>query len=62
MQILKCSNGLLKMKTIDAKMWDLIVSVPDHCLSFYFQLTKEPVFIVLKSVEREEHVLLVCSL
>ena len=20
-------------------MWDLIVSVPDHCLSFYFELT-----------------------
>ena len=20
-------------------MWDLIVSVPDHCLSFYFDLT-----------------------
>ena len=19
-------------------MWDLIVSVPDHCLSFYFEL------------------------
>ena len=21
-------------------MWDLIVSVPDHCLSFYFVLTE----------------------
>ena len=21
-------------------MWDLIVSVPDHCLSFYFALCK----------------------
>ena len=20
----------------EGKMWDLIVSVPDHCLSFYF--------------------------
>ena len=20
-------------------MWDLIVSVPDHCLSFYFQVS-----------------------
>ena len=20
-------------------MWDLIVSVPDHCLSFYFPMT-----------------------
>ena len=26
-------------------MWDLIVSVPDHCLSFYFVLTKScPLF------------------
>ena len=23
-------------------MWDLIVSVPDHCLSFYFDIT-EPI-------------------
>ena len=22
-------------------MWDLIVSVPDHCLSFYFALGKQ---------------------
>ena len=22
----------------DGRMWDLIVSVPDHCLSFYFEL------------------------
>ena len=22
-------------------MWDLIVSVPDHCLSFYFTLDKK---------------------
>ena len=22
-------------------MWDLIVSVPDHCLSFYFEKTTE---------------------
>ena len=29
-------------------MWDLIVSVPDHCLSFYFKLTSEKV--VLESV------------
>ena len=21
-------------------MWDLIVSVPDHCLSFYFEVFK----------------------
>ena len=23
-------------------MWDLIVSVPDHCLSFYFTQSMEP--------------------
>ena len=23
-------------------MWDLIVSVPDHCLSFYFGCTRAP--------------------
>ena len=22
----------------EGRMWDLIVSVPDHCLSFYFSL------------------------
>ena len=22
-------------------MWDLIVSVPDHCLSFYFSIKEE---------------------
>ena len=26
-------------------MWDLIVSVPDHCLSFYFAL-KTPILIL----------------
>ena len=24
-------------------MWDLIVSVPDHCLSFYFEILKTSV-------------------
>ena len=23
----------------EGRMWDLIVSVPDHCLSFYFAVT-----------------------
>ena len=27
-------------------MWDLIVSVPDHCLSFYFSRTAQAVFSV----------------
>ena len=25
-------------------MWDLIVSVPDHCLSFYFEDTEMNMF------------------
>ena len=25
-------------------MWDLIVSVPDHCLSFYFSNIDNPYF------------------
>ena len=29
-------------------MWDLIVSVPDHCLSFYFNVIKV-------SVDRNNH-------
>ena len=24
----------------EGRMWDLIVSVPDHCLSFYFTMMK----------------------
>ena len=28
-------------------MWDLIVSVPDHCLSFYFGLITVNVFLFL---------------
>ena len=24
----------------EGRMWDLIVSVPDHCLSFYFSIYK----------------------
>ena len=23
----------------EGRMWDLIVSVPDHCLSFYFKVS-----------------------
>ena len=26
----------LGAKLLEGRMWDLIVSVPDHCLSFYF--------------------------
>ena len=34
-------------------MWDLIVSVPDHCLSFYFLLDKNnllPIYLVCHCV------------
>ena len=27
-------------------MWDLIVSVPDHCLSFYFKYTELSVLMI----------------
>ena len=42
-------------------MWDLIVSVPDHCLSFYFSTTK----LLLKSintVKPSDNNYVVCSL
>ena len=28
------------------RIWDLIVSVPDHCLSFYFRLDHSAVYIL----------------
>ena len=32
-------------------MWDLIVSVPDHCLSFYFsdQINRHKIIMLFKS-------------
>ena len=33
-------------------MWDLIVSVPDHCLSFYFDFITASTFL---SSERHEY-------
>ena len=34
-------------------MWDLIVSVPDHCLSFYFSLLlEELIFDFYKKINR----------
>ena len=29
-------------------MWDLIVSVPDHCLSFYFSMIVVVIFIYVQ--------------
>ena len=37
-------------------MWDLIVSVPDHCLSFYFELTSNIDFTPGISRCRSQHV------
>ena len=34
----------------EGRMWDLIVSVPDHCLSFYFRIIRfrnEPVIAII---------------
>ena len=35
----------------EGRMWDLIVSVPDHCLSFYFsQITQPPAAVFKKKM------------
>ena len=34
-------------------MWDLIVSVPDHCLTFYFDFSKA--FDKVKSLQKNSH-------
>ena len=31
----------------EGRMWDLIVSVPDHCLSFYFALNHSAALLVI---------------
>ena len=31
----------------EGRIWDLIVSVPDHCLSFYFKLPPLPSIVFL---------------
>ena len=40
-------------------MWDLIVSVPDHCLSFYFSLSTR--FILLIGEESIHIALIILS-
>ena len=30
---------VISLLVFEGRMWDLIVSVPDHCLSFYFSFT-----------------------
>ena len=43
-----CSFGLPRVPFVncrsgfEGRMWDLIVSVPDHCLSFYFGSAQVP--------------------
>ena len=34
----------LQLGSFEGRMWDLLVSVPDHCLSFYFGSTRERVY------------------
>ena len=29
---------VISLLVLEGRMWDLIVSVPDHCLSFYFSI------------------------
>ena len=36
-------------------MWDLIVSVPDHCLSFYFSLEFESLFCIVSLAAERIH-------
>ena len=36
-------------------MWDLIVSIPDHCLYFYFE-KKRVIKLVSQNVEREREI------
>ena len=32
----QCMYLVISLFGFEGRMWDLIVSVPDHCLSFYF--------------------------
>ena len=34
----------------EGRMWDLIVSVPDHCLSFYFGCSSTTMFIQMMTL------------
>ena len=35
----------------EGRMWDLIVSVPDHCLSFYFAVEYSSCFISVMNLD-----------
>ena len=50
-----CLFGLLRVSNyvfsyfpfgFKGRMWDLIVSVPDHCLSFYFKILQTSTFYI----------------
>ena len=42
-------------------MWDLIVSVPDHCLSFYFSSYLDVVFVCFKSESTATNIVCITS-
>ena len=44
----------------ECKMWDLIVSVPDHCLSFYFGQNKQAHSICILSLLTNLSVVVAC--
>ena len=39
-------SNTLSIFGFEGRMWDLIVSVPDHCLSFYFPYPKAEAFLI----------------
>ena len=45
----------------EGRIWDLIVSVPDHCLSFYFVLTSMPVTLCTILEHPLSTLMLVCA-
>ena len=62
-----CSFGLLRVPFVNCgqfmylvislfgfedRMWDLIVSVPDHCLSFYFTIIWNFPFLIFNQTTR----------
>ena len=42
------------------RMWDLIVSVPDHCLSFYFPLLTKEIYYLIEELHVPQR-LISCS-
>ena len=48
-----CMYLVISLLVLGGRMWDLIVSVPDHCLSFYFdcEKQKQTIFAKIASVD-----------